>query len=113
MDVPGAVFADQLDQVRVQRQVAVVVQVAQRDVLPVPGADPHRRVGVHVVSRPVAPMRNISSAAMSFGFELDSNQYGTTARERRFGRTVSDQSQARRGVVMGARSGRGDVAGVP
>jgi hypothetical protein len=48
VDVPGAVFADQLDQVQVQRQVAVVVQVAQRDALPVPGADLHRRVGVQV-----------------------------------------------------------------
>ena len=48
MDVPGAAFADQLDQLRVQRQVAVVVQVAQRDMLPLAGADLHHRVGAQV-----------------------------------------------------------------
>jgi hypothetical protein len=39
MDVVGTVVGDQLDQVGVQRDVAVVVQLADRDVQPVPGAD--------------------------------------------------------------------------
>ena len=44
-DVGGAVVADEGDQVRVQRQVPVVVQLADRDVEPVSGADEHDRVG--------------------------------------------------------------------
>ena len=44
-DVRGAVVADEGDQVRVQRQVAVLVEFADRDVQPVRGADEHDRVG--------------------------------------------------------------------
>ena len=44
-DVPGVVVVDEGDQVRVQWQVAAVVQFADRDVQPVPGADEHDRVG--------------------------------------------------------------------
>ena len=39
-----AVVGDQGHQLRVQRDVAVVVQLADRDVQPVPGADLHDRV---------------------------------------------------------------------
>ena len=42
----GAVVTDQLDQVRVQRQVPVVVQFADRDVQPVAGADLDDRFGL-------------------------------------------------------------------
>jgi hypothetical protein len=44
-NVRGAVVADEGDQVRVQRQVAVFAQLADRDVQPMPGADEHDRVG--------------------------------------------------------------------
>jgi hypothetical protein len=39
-----AVVGDEGQQLRVQRDVAVVVQLADRDVQPVPGADLHDRV---------------------------------------------------------------------
>ena len=45
-DVPGPVVADEGDQVRVQRQVAVLVQFADGDVQPVRGADEHDRVSL-------------------------------------------------------------------
>ena len=48
MAVAVAVVADQLDQVRVQRQVPVVVQFAERDVQPVSGADLHDCSGLQV-----------------------------------------------------------------
>ena len=83
MDVPGAAFADQLDQLRVQRQVAVVVQVAQRDMLPVAGADLHHRVGVQVGQSTRSPDAEQFICRDVLRIELDSNQYGTTARERR------------------------------
>jgi hypothetical protein len=44
-DVGGAVVADEGDQVWVQRQVAVLAQLADRHVQPVGGADEHDRVG--------------------------------------------------------------------
>jgi hypothetical protein len=44
VDVAGAVVVDQGDQVRVQRQVAVLAELADRDVQPRPGADLHDRV---------------------------------------------------------------------
>jgi len=40
-DVPGPVGIDQGDQLRVQRQVAVLAELADRDVQPGPGADEH------------------------------------------------------------------------
>jgi hypothetical protein len=46
LDVGAAVVADEGDQVRVQRQVAVLVEFADRDVQPVRGADEHDRVGL-------------------------------------------------------------------
>jgi len=45
-DVLGAVVADQVDQVRVQRQVTVVVQSPDRDVQPAPDTYLHDRVGL-------------------------------------------------------------------
>ncbi len=45
-DVRGAVVADEGDQVRVQGQVAVLVEFADGDVQPVRGADEHDRVGL-------------------------------------------------------------------
>ena len=42
----GAVLVDQGDQVRVQRQVAVLAELADRDVQPRAGADLHDRVGL-------------------------------------------------------------------
>ena len=44
-DVRGAVAVDQGDQLGVQRQVAVLAELADRDVQPGPGADVHDRVG--------------------------------------------------------------------
>jgi hypothetical protein len=44
--VRGAVLVDQGDQVRVQRQVAVIAELADRDVQPRPGADLHHGVGL-------------------------------------------------------------------
>ena len=49
MDVPGAVVADQVDQVWVQRQVTVVVQFPDRDVQPLPDTDSDR-VGCRPIS---------------------------------------------------------------
>ena len=46
VDVRGAVLVDQGDQVRVQRQVAVLAELADRDVQPRAGADLHDRVGL-------------------------------------------------------------------
>jgi len=43
-DVTGAVVVDQGDQVRVQRQVAVLAELAGRDVQPRAGADVHDRI---------------------------------------------------------------------
>ena len=45
VDVRGAVLADDGDQVGVQGQVAVVVELADGDVEPVPVADEDDRVG--------------------------------------------------------------------
>jgi hypothetical protein len=42
--VRGAVVVDQGDQVRVQRQVAVLAELADRDVQPRAGADLHHRI---------------------------------------------------------------------
>jgi hypothetical protein len=83
VDVPGAAVADQLDQPRVQRQVAVVLRVAQRDMLPVAGADLHHRVGVQVGQSTRNPDAEQFICRDVLRIELDSNQYGTTARERR------------------------------
>jgi hypothetical protein len=44
-DVAGAIVVDQGDQLRVQRQVAVLSELADRDVQPRPGADLDNRVG--------------------------------------------------------------------
>jgi len=44
--VPAAVVVDEGDQVRVQRQVPVVVQFADRHVQPVRGTDEHDRVSL-------------------------------------------------------------------
>ena len=44
VDVRGAVLVDQGDQVRVQRQVAVLAELADRDVQPRPGADLHHGI---------------------------------------------------------------------
>jgi hypothetical protein len=45
IDMTGAVVVDQGDQVRAQRQVAVLAQLADRDVQPRAGADVHDRIG--------------------------------------------------------------------
>jgi hypothetical protein len=45
MDMTIAVGTDEFAQVRVQRQVAVIVQLADRDVQSVSGADLHDRIG--------------------------------------------------------------------
>jgi hypothetical protein len=58
VDVTGAVVIDQGDQVGVQRQVAVLAELADRDVQPRPGADLHHGVraqgGVLADSQPGA-----------------------------------------------------------
>jgi len=46
---PGGEEAGELG---VQRHVAVVAELAQRDAQPVPGADPHHRVGVQIGQLP-------------------------------------------------------------
>jgi hypothetical protein len=43
-DVPGPVVVDEDQELRVQRQVAVLAELADRDVQPRPGADLHHRV---------------------------------------------------------------------
>ena len=47
-DLPRAVVIDQLDQLRVQRQVAVLAELPDRDVQPRSGTDLHDRVAAQV-----------------------------------------------------------------
>jgi hypothetical protein len=46
--VGGGPGGEQLDELGVQRDVAVVAELAQRDAQPVPGADPDHRIGVEI-----------------------------------------------------------------
>jgi hypothetical protein len=46
LEVGGGPGGEQLHQVGVQGHVPVIAELAQRDAQPVPGADPHHRVGV-------------------------------------------------------------------
>jgi hypothetical protein len=46
LEVGGGPGGEQLDELGVQGDVAVVAELAQRDAQPVPGADEHDRVGL-------------------------------------------------------------------
>ena len=48
LEVGGGPGTEQLDELGVQGHVAVVAELAQRDPQPVPGADPHHRIGVEI-----------------------------------------------------------------
>jgi hypothetical protein len=54
VEVGGGPGGEQLDVLGVQRHVPVVAELAQRDAQPVPGADPHHRIGVQAGQFPGA-----------------------------------------------------------